>query len=333
MGFTADPIATPGCLPVDTISDDVDARGDEGTQHQRQKGGRHFRGRPPLGPLRRTVREIGFTLITAGVVVLLFVAYQLWGTGLAERASQDKLKKNFTAQLATPPPAPAPSAPTVPPTEPAGDAIAHLVIPKIGVDKYVVDGVTTAQLRKGPGRYPQTAFPGQPGNAAVAGHRTTYGAPFYRLNELQPGDEVFVTTRAGQFHYTVAETRIVRPSDVSVLDPTPDNRLTLTTCNPRFSASNRLVVMSKLTGMPAPEEATPVAAPPARPTNLGSGDNGAWSAVLLYGALTIALWVAVRILGSRRRRPWLAIPLGALVCLVPLWFFFENAVRLLPPNV
>src|SRR5207302_2511071 len=103
-----------------------------------------------------------------------------------------------------------------------------------------------------------TPMPGQPGNAAIAGHRTTYGAPFFNLNELQPGDPIFVTTRQGRFRYEVRETRTVSPSQLSVLNPTPDNRLTLTTCNPRFSASQRLVVVSQLIG----EAAEPSPPPP-----------------------------------------------------------------------
>jgi sortase A len=294
--------------------------------------------------LRRTVREFGFALITAGVVVLLFVGYQLWGTGLAERASQDRLRKSFASRLAPPGPV-VPSTPGPPSSTPApvsapptGDAIAHLIIPRIGVDKYVVDGVTTSQLRKGPGHYPDTSLPGQPGNAAIAGHRTTYGAPFYRLNELQPGDEILVTTLAGLFHYRVAETTIVKPNDVFVLDHTTDNRLTLTTCNPRFSASNRLVVISTMTRAPGPAPAPPVSAPVTtpvtRPTDLGSGDGGAWPPVLFYGAIALSLWVGVRMLGARTgRRQWLVVGGGAVICLLPLWFVFENVVRLLPPNV
>jgi sortase A len=346
MASAADPLAESGADPADAGREVSDTTRDDSWPGKYAKRGAHRRRRArgrrspvasqPLGPLRRTVREIGFALITAGVVVLLFVGYQLWGTGLAERASQDNLKKQFSAQLAHPantPPSTTP-APDAPPAAvaPVGDAIAHLVIPKIGVDKYVVDGVTTSQLRKGPGHYPDTALPGQPGNAAIAGHRTTYGAPFYRLNELQPGDQIVVTTKEGQFNYSVTEARVVKPSDVSVLSTTPDNRLTLTTCTPRFSASNRLVIISRMTGAPAPVVMPP--APVTRPTNLGSGDGGAWPHVLFYGGITIALWVGVRLQGARaRHRQRLIVSAGALICLLPLWFVFENVVRLLPPNV
>ncbi|HSS10677.1 MAG TPA: class E sortase [Acidimicrobiales bacterium] len=308
--------------------------------------------RPPLGPVRRTVREIGYTLITAGLVVLLFVAYQLWGTAIAEANSQHDLKKQFNQLLAEPPPtvaapsgaAPTPTTPTTPtPAPPTGDAVGHLVIPKIGIDKFIVEGVTLTQLRKGPGHYPQTPMPGQKGNAAIAGHRTTYGAPFYRLNELQPGDDIYVTTTAGRFHYSVVESKVVKPSEVSVLDPTPDNRLTLTTCTPRYSASRRLVVVSRLmdTPAPTPPPPRPVAAGPSVTTipsqlNLGAGDSQAWPPTILFGLVAVGLWVGVRIWAAKSRPGalrWLPFLVGIPVCLVPLWFLFENVIRLLPANI
>jgi sortase A len=221
------------------------------------------------------------------------------------------------------------------------------VIPKIGVDKFVVDNITLSELRKGPGHYPQTPMPGEPGNAAIAGHRTTYGAPFYRLNELQTGDDIFVSTKAGRFHYTVIQSSVVAPTDVAVLNPTPDNRLTLTTCNPRFSASTRLVVVGRLvdTPAPAPSPALPSAATgnghaPAGPAlstaplNLGAGDSTAWPPTLLFGALTLLGWIGVRLWGACRRGwRWVPFAVGIPVCLVPLWFGFENLIRLLPANI
>jgi sortase A len=343
MGFADDPLSEPAGRLTDTYSDMPDADRTHGRARKHAKPGkysragraRHTRTRsslPPLSPLRRAILEFGLALITAGVVVLLFVGYQLWGTGLSERASQSKLKKQFAAPTTVPAPSPPPRPSASPPT---GEAIAHLVIPRIGLDKYVVDGVTTSQLRQGPGHYPGTPDPGQPGNAAIAGHRTTYGAPFYRLNELQPGDPIVVTTKAGEFHYAVTDSKVVKPTDVSVLDATPDNRLTLTTCTPRFSASSRLIVISHMVSQPAPP---PVAAPAppavAHPVDLGSGDGGAWPPVALYGVLTIGLWVLVRVEAARaRRKGWLIVLGGAVLCLLPLWFVFENVVRLLPPNL
>ncbi|HEX9548475.1 MAG TPA: class E sortase [Acidimicrobiales bacterium] len=328
--------------------------------------GKHQEARPPQPPkrrnappgrVRRVIREVGSGLIAAGVVVVLFMAYQLFGTNLAEAKSQRELKKAFQAPAE---PAPNPvsnvAATTVLPLPPAGEAVAHIVIPKIGVDKFVVEGVHVTQLRKGPGHYPGTPLPGQPGNAAIAGHRTTYGAPFYRLNELQPGDDILVTTMEGHFRYVVSQSAVVKPSQWSVLDSTPDNRLTLTTCNPRFSAATRLVVVSRLTDLPAPPP-TP-AAPnqvsrprPALALDLGHGQQGAWPPTITYGLLVLLLWAGLRVWAARRRRtPYgarlprhglrrsamqrlLPYLVGIPVCLVPLWFFFENVIRLLPANI
>jgi sortase A len=299
--------------------------------------------RPRREPVRQVIREVGLALITAGVVVLLFVAYQLFGTNIAEANSQQKLKQQFNHLVAPAvvPPTPGSTAPaeTVPsPTAPTGEAIAHLVIPKIGVDKFIVEGVTLAQLRKGPGHYPQTPMPGQPGNAAIAGHRTTYGAPFYRVNELHAGDDIYVTTVQGKFHYSVAEVKVVSPDAVNVLDPTPDNRLTLTTCNPRFSAAQRLVVVGHLSDPPATAPvrvAPPSVAARQLPVDLGSGDSTAWPPTLLFGTIALLLWVGVRLWGARARRGrrWLPYAAGIPVCLVPLWFAFENVIRLLPANI
>jgi sortase A len=309
---------------------------------------------PPLSPTRRVIREIGLALITAGVVLLLFVGYQLFGTNVAEANSQRQLKKQFD-HLVTPssaqPGAPGASATAKPattappvtaagPTAPSGEAVAHLVIPKIGVDKFIVEGVALTDLRKGPGHYPTTPLPGEKGNAAIAGHRTTYGAPFYRINELQPGDDIFVTTKQGKFHYKVVETKVVSPNAVFVLNPTTDNRLTLTTCNPRFSAAERLVVVSQLADPPAPTAppvngAAPAGVAASGPLNLGSGDSAAWPPTLLFGALALLLWIGVRVAGalSPRGRRWIPFAAGIPVCLVPLWFLFENVIRLLPANI
>jgi len=349
MPPTVEPDAAPGATPGRAGAE----------QPVDDPRGAHRARAVPLGPLRRAIRESGLTLITAGIVVLLFVAYQLWGTGFAERASQRQLRRAFESQVVQPP-APtttstststttAPSATTVAPATvpapaaPSGEAVAHLVIPKIGVDKYIVEGVGIEDLRKGPGHYPSTPLPGEAGNAAIAGHRTTYGAPFYRLNELASGDDVFVTTRAGKFHYVVASSSVVKPSEVSVLDPSPDNRLTLTTCNPRYSAATRLVVVSRLVDDPAPPPPPPVtgspsaAKPQAAPAKvtLGSGQRDAWPPTIAYGAAFVLLWILLRVLGATRRRGrrWVPFALGIPLCAVPLWFLFENVIRLLPANI
>ena len=260
---------------------------------------------------RRLLAGLGRTLITTGVLLLLFVAYQLWGTGIAEARDQRKGLTTFEAQLAeigvTPlagdgtssPDDPAfdpdPSTVAVPDvTEPvvtltiaaqdplapatvvpsstapvattstlprvragrsqmqkpaAGKTLGLLVVPRINVRKVVVEGSDKESLKAGPGHYASTPFPGQPGNAAIACHRTTYGAPCFNLDLLRNGDPIFVQTLQGSFRYEVERTWKVSPKDTTVLAPTPgQNVLTLTTCDPKYSAARRLIVRARLVG-------------------------------------------------------------------------------------
>jgi sortase A len=281
--------------------------------------------------VRRVVAGIGRALIFLGVLILLFVAYQLWGTGISEARDQKTLKNQFkTVQQAPPPPSSTPT--TLPPT-PEGDAVAIIDIPKISVDKAVVEGVGTEDLKKGPGHYPSTPMPGQKGNAAIAGHRTTYGHPFYDLDALKPGDDIFISTRQGKFQYKVDHSMNVDPHDVAVLDPTPDNRLTLTTCTPRFSAAQRLIVVSNLVG-PA-FDAPPSS--PATPTKVLaqaglSGKQAAKAPAIQWGILAAVVFLGTWYFASRWRR-WPAYIIGTPVFLFVLFFFFENVARLLPANI
>ncbi len=286
--------------------------------------------------IRRGMRGVGKTLIAAGTLILLFVVYQLWGTGLAESRSQDRLTKRFSQQLSAPTPSspegPPPDAPAPPPA-PEGEAVALIRIPKIGVEKAVVEGVGLPELKKGPGHFPTTPMPGQPGNSALAGHRTTYGAPFFRLDEVRGGDQVLVTTRQGRFSYEVTENKVVGPDETSVLEGTPENRLTLTTCEPRFSAAKRLVVVAALRGEAATTAPEPPAGEPSPPSveaglsgvDSGNGPVVAWGAAVAVVALLVYLL-------ARVWRPWAAYAVGAPVFLVVLFFFFENFSRLLPAN-
>ena len=123
------------------------------------------------------------------------------------------------------------------------------MIPAIGVDKYVVEGTERDDLEKGPGHYIGSSVPGHPGNVAIAGHRTTYGAPFNRLDELHVGDKIYVQTVEGRFLYTVSQPPFpVSPYNNTVVQDYGDNRLTLTTCNPKFSAAQRLIIVAKFEG-------------------------------------------------------------------------------------
>ncbi|MBM3685308.1 MAG: class E sortase, partial [Actinobacteria bacterium] len=201
---------------------------------------------PVAAPSRiaRVLTALGRTLIVCGALVLAFVGYQLWGTGLQERQAQRSLLEQFTTVVdPVTGTASAPSEGAPPVFEPApGDPVARIRIPAIGVDKIVVWGTDLRDLRDGPGLYEGTPLPGQPGNSAIAGHRTTYGAPFARLDELAPGDLIEVDTAYGSARYRGAGTEIVTPDRIDVVEDNGDDRLTLTTCHPRFSDRERLIV-------------------------------------------------------------------------------------------
>jgi sortase A len=228
------------------------------------------------------VGGIGKTLIATGLLMFAFVAYQLWGTGIETARAQNSLENEFEELLAGTPPATtaAPVDTTPPPADPAdttpvdslstdsipgttaptpvpvaslppvaeGDPIARLELPTIGVDKIVVAGVEKNDLKKGPGHYPDTPMPGQLGNSAIAGHRTTFGQPFFDVDKLEIGDEIVVTTLAGRFVYRVTGQEIVSPSDYQVIATTDPTRatLTLTSCHPKYTARERIIVYAEL---------------------------------------------------------------------------------------
>ena len=126
-----------------------------------------------------------------------------------------------------------------------GDAIARISIPAIGASDYVVEGTDTASLRKGPGHYPETPLPGDPGTAAIAGHRTTYGAPFRDIDQVERGDRIVLDMADGRFIYRVTSTRIVDDSDLSVLEPVGYKQLLLSACHPLYSAAQRVIVFAR----------------------------------------------------------------------------------------
>lgn len=211
--------------------------------------------------MTRAIRGLGWVLLVSGIVVLLYVVYLLWFTNLGtDRAQQDlaeRWERNVgTAQLddegvgndrqstTSDEDADAPERPV--------EAVAVLWFERDGEPVvaeeplYVVDNVTLDALRSGPGHYPDSADPGEEGNLAIAGHRTTYGAPFWSLQELQDGDTIHVLDRDGEeWVYEYREQRIVSPGDTWVVgeDPleTDTSTITLTTCHPRFSAAQRLI--------------------------------------------------------------------------------------------
>ena len=206
--------------------------------------------------VRTFLRGLGQTLITMGVVVLLFCVYELYFTNLYTGQQQSKARDDVQAQWAVPTPSASPGAPLAGP--PLGKGFALLWIPRIGkVDKHALvlfEGVGHEDLKRGPGHYPGTALPGAVGNMVVSGHRTTYGAPFNRVDELHAGDPIVVETRDTWFTYRVTGEQVVKPTAIEVTYAVPGNKnavptkrlLTLTTCNPKYSAKTRLIVNALL---------------------------------------------------------------------------------------
>lgn len=329
----------------------------------------------------RTLGRIGRTLIAAGIIVFLFLAYLLWGTNIHTAGEQRKLEKQYqeekakarnqlaatTAPVSAVPPGPVPTAPPQPITSPVpapdeGGIVGRISIPKIGLTpKVVVQGVNLDQLERGPAHYPGTPLPGQKGNVALAGHRTTYGAPFHDVDQLENGDKIYVDTAyGGQFVYEVmnkpaGHQEVVQPDDVSVIQDKGDNRLTLTACHPKFSADQRLIIEAKLVGIPTPKLAGQDAVDkkmaktlaagkgegkkgPAAIDNL-DGKKASKTPMVLWGLLCAAIWLAAWVLarfvlGHKRPRPirWSPYVLGTPFFLLALFFFFEHFVKLLPSN-
>ena len=213
----------------------------------------------PTGPRSRAqvlANGLGQTLVTAGLVLLLFCAYVLWFTGVRTAREQAELGDQLARTWALPEPVAAVSETRRPRGQRAlpalGQAFARISAPRLGRDWswVVVEGVTPADLQKGPGHYPGTALPGEVGNTVISGHRTTYGAPFNDLLELRDGDAVVVETQTAWVTYRVTGREVVAPSAVEVTLPVPgrpgvrptERLLTLTTCHPEYSARERLVV-------------------------------------------------------------------------------------------
>ena len=305
---------------------------------------------------RRLVGWIGVTLIVSGLLLLGLIAYQLWGTGFQTREAQRNLEAEFksmvstttTSTTAAPTSTTEPEPITIPNPE-EGDVIAHMYVKKMGLDVYVVEGVKYHDLKIGPGHYPDTPMIGQLGNVAIAGHRSTYDAPFGNIEVLEPGDKIQLQTTYGSFTYEVTGYEIVAPTDVDVIaNPNPDvATLTLTTCHPKFSSSKRYIVYSKL----VKESSTPVKIKTQTPkpdkvtspsqdafTEGWWHDSAAWPHVL--GWTLALLSIVAGVLTARRRlsgRFRFTTAVACLVALVPfvfcLYFFYENVSRLLPTNL
>jgi sortase A len=236
--------------------------------------------------IRTGLRGLGQTLITLGLVVLLFCFYELKVTNLVTAQEQAQLTDDLASRWAEPlvlpidePVASAPTGPTSQPEPPAlmpvaatlGTGFAIMHIPALGEwnDKppVVVEGVGVEDLKRGPGHIPGTALPGEIGNVVISGHRTTYGAPFSRFDELRPGDAVVLESRDHWFTYRITGSQIVAPTASEVTLPVPGDPtavptrrlLTMTTCNPKYSARQRLIVSAELTATDLKSDGRPAA--------------------------------------------------------------------------
>jgi sortase A len=207
-------------------------------------------------------------LIWSGLFIFGYLGWLLWGTDLVNAGVQSAASDELTVEIAQTDP----QVETVEPDDVLGSSLpefpdpvdyypeeavaegepfAFLTIPSIGLDRVVVyEGVSRDDLKKGPGHMGSTALPGQPGNAVISGHRTTHGRPFFDFDLLEIGDRVEVETSVGTHVYEIREIQVVQPTDVWVTNPRPGGWLTMTTCNPKFSARERLVVWAEMVGGP-----------------------------------------------------------------------------------
>ncbi len=223
--------------------------------------------------MTRALKVSGWIMIGLGVLILAFLGYQLVGTNFLTARSQNLAQQtvgdHFVAAQdeievvdTLPPPQIEPDTPNPPPvdetpvvhygepTPEEGSAFGVMTIPKIDAEHVLFEGVDRSTLKKGPGHMPWTPLPGQPGNAVVSGHRTTYGAPFFDLDQLVSGDEITIETALGVHIYVVRDAFVVAPTAVEVTDPKRGAWLTLTTCNPKFSARERLIISAELVDGP-----------------------------------------------------------------------------------
>ena len=302
--------------------------------------------------MRRAVAAFGRILVTLGLLILMFVAYELWGTGFITARAQTHLKNEFSDQLKAAqenPTVTVPAKPGKPKPKPVinpkyliappeGDPVGIIRIPKIDVNWGVVEGVQLTDLAIGPGHYPGTPLPGQIGNAAIAGHRTTHGAPFFRVNELGVGDKIFINTLAGNYTYSVTQKPFaVQPTDYGVVANTPTATLTLTSCEPRYSAARRIIIKarllpkqsSKVHKQPKRFNGKKIAAPPRKALATGlEGQSNSVVPSVIFGLIVLGVgllwWWAFR--HWRHPLTWVAGLIPFLIVLVPFYVYLERAL-------
>jgi sortase A len=220
---------------------------------------------PRAGLLRRALRAFSTVLIVAGLILLadagLTLVWQEPVSAFYARLQQDRLDDELK-ELEQAPLAPHEERALEKIPDPRrrlafraralerrldpGDPMGRIVMPTIGVSEVFVEGTEAGDLRTGPGHYPQTPLPGERGTVAIAGHRTTYGAPFRNVDKLDRGDRIELRMPYGRFTYRVERTRIVEPTETSVIDRVDHDRLVLSACHPLYSAAQRIIVFARL---------------------------------------------------------------------------------------
>lgn len=215
----------------------------------------------PQGPVQWGIQIVGESLITVGLILILFVAWQLWWTNIEANKTQNQAVSSLSQEFKQASQAPAPQASTEEPpvteTPEIGSPYGIVYIPRFGetYSRPIAEGTTTTVLDTlGLGHYENTAGPGEVGNFSLAGHRQTNGAVLDLVEEIQHGDRIYVQTQEGFYIYSVYETKIVLPTQVEVIAPNPadptaeatERILTLTTCHPRYGDTERYIVHAKL---------------------------------------------------------------------------------------
>ena len=277
------------------------------------------------GRISRLIDFLGRTMIVAGLLLLSFVAYQLWGTGIVEGRSQTAIAKQFAK--------PQPIQPQL------GGLVGRITIPSIGVSKYVVAGVRLKDLERGPGLFPGSPMPGQKGNVAIAGHRTTFGAPFSRIDELRGNERITLESKDGTFTYIVnGEPKIVLATDTAVAKTTnPDSAtVTLVSCYPKWTSTKRIVVVATLDSTVLPLPATPlVTSEPIDQQSIAGWfhDPTAWPTVLFFGLALIVIRIVAGLMTRRGRRKIFVYPIAFGIFIPTLFLFFGGLTRLLPANL
>jgi LPXTG-site transpeptidase (sortase) family protein len=223
--------------------------------------------------VRTVIRGFGELLVTTGALVLLFVAYLIWGTALRAGDAQHQLSNELNNEWSA---GGAAGHAAVLPPQPdlihlaTGQPFAFIRIPAFGAHWRftIIQGTALAQLNVSPGHVPGTQLPGQAGNFAVAGHRVTAGNPFWSLPSLKDGDLVYIDTKVNTYTYQVTSQQTVLPADTAVLDPVPGHpgqratqrMITLITCNPAWTGTHRVIVTGVLVSAAARSSAPAAAA-------------------------------------------------------------------------